>query len=1217
VNVGIDEEVVRGRVAERLFGTKPSRVLLGRFEILRELGSGGMGIVYEAYDAERKTVVAIKTLVQRNAQSIARLKHEFRALSELTHPNLVRLEELRSENDQWFFTMELVRGLPFQLWVRPEGQVDHLRLRSALGQLAAAVGALHAAGKVHLDLKPSNVLVTEEGRVVVLDFGLVRELADGQESGTSSSLVGTPAYLAPEQAGGEQPTAACDWYAVGVMLFEALTGRLPFAGNPFKVLRDKQTQPAPTVAELHMHDAELGRLCLALLARDPRMRATGGDVACALGVAPPAPRSLPRPAPSFIGRRSERAALFAAAQRARDGELQCVFISGPSGIGKTGLLDAFCRDSSGTLVVRCRCNEKESLPYKIFDGLVDGLSRHLRTLPAEQCAGLLPRHLTELLQLFPVLGEVRSIRNAPRTSVSSDLRERRNAGFGALKELLLRLCDRGSLVLVIDDLQWGDLDSVRMLAHVLGRPEPPALLLVGAFRSEDLRDSDVLNALCGDEAQLPVTPTRIELDALTLEEATELADRFAGARGAALPAGMAAALAAEADGFPFLLSELIEHATRTSLARREAGGVEAPSIDRMLLDRVHALPADGQRLLRVLSLAASPLAHGVATDAAGIPREMSGLMLDLCAARLVRRCGPADGDRFETYHDRIREIVAAAIADDERRVIHMHIVQAMTLHGIRDPEQLIEHYAGAGDFASAGAAAVQAARSATAKLAFNRAAQLYARALELRGTDDPDWSQLCEQWADALAHAGRSAQAAAAYLRAAGAGQDARTRRLLLLAAQQYLRSGRIDEGMALARQHFRAVGLALPTGRRKALARYVWHRALSSLPPLPSRPSALDHERLVALESTFRELGMINPLLSQTLQLEFLRYARKVGDRERICVGMAWRALLDAMMARQPDSGLATLRQVEAMAAELGTPYAVATAKSTRAGCAVFLGRNAESAAPAAEAEKIFRESCPGSDYERVLSAMYRYNSFELTGGIATIQAEVPALIRDAAERDDQRGSGLLMLYVPFILLTRNQPGEALRYLAEQHALLSGPYSSQHLWLGMRKAHALMYAGDFAAARAHIALALRQFQGSRLSRCKRYLQVLLHQFVRAEARACRGKASRADLERMMSGVNRVQALGTPQSRAAVSLLLAEVGAARGDWELVRQHLEACANGVADHQTAMFASYAKRSLGLLLGGDAGASMVSEVDVALRADGVLEPAALARVFVDVA
>jgi eukaryotic-like serine/threonine-protein kinase len=157
----------------------------------------------------------------------------------------------------------------------------------------------------------------------------------------------------------------------------------------------------------------------------------------------------------------------------------------------------------------------------------------------------------------------------------------------------------------------------------------------------------------------------------------------------------------------------------------------------MLLDRVHALPADEQRLLRVLSLAASPLAHGVAADAAGIPREMSAPMLALCSARLVRRCGPADGDRFETYHDRIREIVAAEIENAERRVIHLHIAQALTLHGVRDPEQLIEHYAGAGDVARAGGAAVQAARSAIAKLAFNRTAQLYARALELLGPDHP------------------------------------------------------------------------------------------------------------------------------------------------------------------------------------------------------------------------------------------------------------------------------------------------------------------------------------------------------------------------------------------------------------------------------------------------------------------------------------------------
>ena len=239
----------------------------GRFELRRRLGAGGFGVVYEAVDRERGTRVALKVLRASQSDALYDFKQEFRALADIVHPNLVSLYELLSEGGRWFFTMELVKGRSFLDWVweqpRPErdpaaptqsmgvaptagvtptggpGPVTPSRsafsalpfvagrLRSGVGQLAAGITALHAAGKLHRDIKPSNVLVTEEGRVVVLDFGLVADLEmdPGQET---TAIVGTPAYMSPEQGEGVAVTEASDWYAVGVMLYEALAGRLPF-----------------------------------------------------------------------------------------------------------------------------------------------------------------------------------------------------------------------------------------------------------------------------------------------------------------------------------------------------------------------------------------------------------------------------------------------------------------------------------------------------------------------------------------------------------------------------------------------------------------------------------------------------------------------------------------------------------------------------------------------------------------------------------------------------------------------------------------------------------------------------------------------------------------------------------------------------------------------------------------------------------------------------
>src|SRR4051812_42940390 len=139
-----------------------------RFEIRSRIGEGAVGAVYEAFDRERGVAVALKALRLMSADSLLSLKTEFRSVQDLRHPNLVSLGELFEADGTWFFTMELVRGTHFTSYVRPDGdRADEARLRAALAQLVDGVRALHAAAKVHCDIKPSNVLVTGDGRVVV------------------------------------------------------------------------------------------------------------------------------------------------------------------------------------------------------------------------------------------------------------------------------------------------------------------------------------------------------------------------------------------------------------------------------------------------------------------------------------------------------------------------------------------------------------------------------------------------------------------------------------------------------------------------------------------------------------------------------------------------------------------------------------------------------------------------------------------------------------------------------------------------------------------------------------------------------------------------------------------------------------------------------------------------------------------------------------------
>jgi serine/threonine protein kinase len=360
-----------------------------RFQIVRRLGAGGMGVVFEARDLLRGTRVALKVLRRLGPEALLRFKTEFRALQDLQHPNLVRLDELISDGSQWFLTMELVPGVDFLAHVgvaaaaaddaptltrtlddaeragpaappgaavssRPPAprRFDEARLRPALAQLVQGLAALHAAGKVHRDVKPSNVLVTPEGRVVLLDFGVVGDVRRGPDS----HIVGTPIYMAPEQAGAGAVGPAADWYALGLVLYQALTGRLPFGASLLESLELKQRlQPAPPSSVVAGLPEDLDRLCADLLRLDPRSRPDGAEVLRRLSIEPAAPGPRGR----FVGRRRELDELDVCFAAAREGGGRALLVHGESGAGKTALVGRFLeRLDPAVVVLSGRCCER-------------------------------------------------------------------------------------------------------------------------------------------------------------------------------------------------------------------------------------------------------------------------------------------------------------------------------------------------------------------------------------------------------------------------------------------------------------------------------------------------------------------------------------------------------------------------------------------------------------------------------------------------------------------------------------------------------------------------------------------------------------------------------------------------------------------------------------------------------------------------------------------
>lgn len=652
--------------------------LVGPYQVLGAIARGGMATVFAARDTRDGSEVALKLLlpVAGGDEARSRFRREFRALSRLHHPNVLRVHDSGLWGDRPWFSMERLQGRDLR------DEVDriralppperHRRIEDILVQVARALAYIHDHGLIHRDITPRNVWLTPDGVVKLTDFGVVKEI--GHDLTVVGEVVGTVAYMAPEQISAESVDARADLYSLGAVLYLLLTGRRPFSAHTLHGFMEKHLRelPRPPIEIDSTVPPHLSAICARLLEKDPAARfASAHHLLHALGDAR-GEEEVDHWPPRTVGRTLLKArlrdALDAVAAKQRGAAL---LLSGPSGFGKTRLLElaeSWAR-RRGLTVARGRCRLQDR-PFGAFVGV-------WRELAHEGAPAI-------LREVF---------------GAGDDKVWERYQVVSAFRELVVQ---RTPCVVIVDDVERADPATVEMLQYLvrntLELAGEPVLFLLG-HESPEASVRRQLEGAAGVETW--------NLDPLDAAEVEELVLAVLDSTPASL--ALAQRIHQETGGSPAFVSDMLrglvedglivkqEHGWVLTVGEGEITRSRLPmpaSLRQALQDRLAPLSPTALETGRWIALSRRKIDLDVLVACVPHPEDVVMEALDeLLDAEIVEEHRTDEVEQVELSHGRFRDVLLEPLSPDERREAHRRMGEALERQYRRRPGAVVEELA--------------------------------------------------------------------------------------------------------------------------------------------------------------------------------------------------------------------------------------------------------------------------------------------------------------------------------------------------------------------------------------------------------------------------------------------------------------------------------------------------------------------------------------------